>query len=94
MINCQNAFFPHVNVTIDEPLFPCRSRCPFIQYTLEKSAKFGIKFWMFCDSETYYVLRVFPYTGKTDRIKEGLSNYVAVKLITPYFNMRINVTTQ
>ena len=30
MLNCQKAFFPHANVTIDEQLFPCRSRCPFI----------------------------------------------------------------
>ena len=31
MLNCQKAFFPQANVTIDEQLFPCRSRCPFIQ---------------------------------------------------------------
>ena len=26
MFNCQKAFFLHPNVTIDEQLFPCRSR--------------------------------------------------------------------
>ena len=93
MFNCQKVFFHHANVTTDESFFPCRSRCPLIQYTLEKPEKFGIKFWIFCDSETYYVLRTFQSTGETDRVKESLGNYVAIKLMSPYFNMGITVTT-
>ena len=81
MLNCQKAFFPHANVTIDEQLFPCRSRCPFIQYMPQKPAKFGIKFWLICDADTYYVLQVFPYTGKTGRIEEGLGDHVVMKLM-------------
>ena len=42
MLNCKKSFFPHANVKIDEQLFPCRSRCPFIQYMPQKLAKFGI----------------------------------------------------
>ena len=93
MLNCQNAFFPHANVTIDKQLFPCRSRCPFIQYMPQKPAKFGIKFWMICDVDTYYVLQAFPYTGKTDRIEEGLGDHVVMKLMNPYFETGLNVTT-
>lgn len=33
------------------------------------------------------------YWLKTDRIKEGLDNYVAIKLMSPYFKMGIIVTT-
>ena len=61
MLNCQKSFFPHANVTIDQQLFPCRSRCPFMQYMPQKPAKFGIKFWLICD-----VLEAFPYTTKKD----------------------------
>ena len=33
MLNCQKAFFPHANVTIDEQLFPCCSQCSCIQHS-------------------------------------------------------------
>ena len=93
MLNCQREFFPHVNVAIDEQLFPCRSRCPFIQYMPQKPAKFGIKFWLICDVDTYYALQAFPYTGKTDRIEEGLCDHTVMKLMNPYFDTGLNVTT-
>lgn len=47
--NCQKAFFPNVNVTIDKQLFPCQSGCPFAQLIPQKPAKFGTK--MDCDAE-------------------------------------------
>ena len=59
----------------------------------QKPAKFGIKFWMVCDAETYYVLQLFPYTGKTDFIEEGFREYVFIKLVTPYFNIGLNTIT-
>ena len=84
-MNCQKAFFPHANETIDEQLFPCRSRRPFIQYMPQMPAKFGIKFWMICDADTSYVLQAFPYARQTDRIEEGLGDYVVMKLMKPLF---------
>ena len=89
IMNCQKAFFPPANVTIDEQLFPCRSRYTFIQYIPQKPAKFGIKFWMICDAGTY-VLKAFPYKG---RIDEGLNDHVVMKLMISYFNTGLNVTT-
>ena len=29
--NCQKAFRPNANITVDEQLLPCRARCKFIQ---------------------------------------------------------------
>ena len=43
ILNCQNNFFSNANVTIYKQLFPCRSRCPFIQCKPQKPKKFGIK---------------------------------------------------
>ena len=59
----------------------------------QKPAKFGIKFWIICDADTYYVLQVFSYTGKADRIEEGLGNHVVIKLMNPYSGTRLNVIT-
>ena len=29
--NCQTAFRPNANITVDEQLLPCKARCKFIQ---------------------------------------------------------------
>jgi hypothetical protein len=60
----EDAFVPFENVTVDEQLLTYRGRCPFIQYIPSKPGKYGIKFWMLCDSKTSYVSRVQVYTGR------------------------------
>lgn len=55
---------PSENVTVDEQLVAFRGRCPFRQYMPSKPAKYGIKFWVLCDSATSYVWNIQPYTGK------------------------------
>ncbi|XP_055838968.1 piggyBac transposable element-derived protein 4-like [Episyrphus balteatus] len=55
---------PSENVTIDEQLVAFRGRCPFRQYIPSKPAKYGIKFWVLCDSATSYAWNIQPYTGK------------------------------
>lgn len=59
-----NLYNPGENVTIDEQLVGFRGRCPFRQYMPNKPAKYGIKFWVLCDSESTYVWNVQPYIGK------------------------------
>ena len=49
---------------------------------------------MNCDIGTNYVIQTFLYTGKTDQIEEGLGNQVVMKLMNPYFNTGLNVTTE
>lgn len=55
---------PSQDVTVDEQLVAFRGRCPFRQYIPSKPAKYGIKFWVLCDSATSYVWNIQPYTGK------------------------------
>lgn len=55
---------PSQDVTIDEQLVAFRGRCPFRQYIPSKPAKYGIKFWVLCDSVTSYAWNIQPYTGK------------------------------
>ena len=37
--------------------------------------------------------KLFLKTGKTDRIKEGLGDHAVMKLVKPYFNTGLYVTT-
>ena len=60
----QDSFVPADNVTVDEQLLTYRGRVPFKQYIPSKPGKYGIKFWMLCDSKTSYVCRLQVYTGK------------------------------
>lgn len=42
--NSQKSYVPESSVTVDEQLFPTKSRCKFTQYMAQKPDKFGIKF--------------------------------------------------
>ncbi|XP_033179641.1 piggyBac transposable element-derived protein 4-like [Bombus impatiens] len=62
--NSQNWHKPGTNITIDEQLFPSKTRCRFTQYLPNKPDKFGIKFWLASDVQTKYIVNGFPYLGK------------------------------
>ena len=72
IMNCQKAFFPHANVTIDEQLFPCRSRCPFIQHMPQKPAKFGINFGRFVTQTPAIFFKLFLILDKQIELKKVL----------------------
>ena len=93
--NCAKCFKPNASVTIDEQLMGCRARCPFTQYMSSKPDKFGIKFWFLCCAESSYILAGFPYLGKDEErdANMGLGEHVVLKLMEPYFDMGLNVTT-
>ena len=57
-------FVPGENVTVDEQLVPFRGRCAFRMFMKSKPAKYGLKFWVLCDSSTAYVLNIQLYSGK------------------------------
>ena len=54
------------DITIDEQLFPTKSRSRFTQYMSYKPDKFGIKFWFVIDLESKYILNAIPYPGKDE----------------------------
>ena len=93
--NCQEAFRPNVNITVDKQLLPCKARCKVIQYMANKPGKFGIKFWMAVDVETKYLFNGFPYVEK-DESKSGdvsVPTDVVMKLMTPLFKKSHKVTS-
>ena len=93
--NCQKCYVPNLNLTIDEQLFPCKTRCPFTQYMPNKPDKFGMKFWLLADSKSKYLCNGKPYLGKDPlRKKENdLPTDMCLSLLKPYFKKGYNVTT-
>ena len=59
----------------------------------QKPEKFALKFWLICDCKTSFVLRAEPYTGSDEKRQLPLGEHVVMKLMEPYFQTGINVTT-
>ncbi|TRY93454.1 hypothetical protein DNTS_005314 [Danionella cerebrum] len=93
--NCITSYNPGRHITIDEQLFPSKTRCCFLQYSATKPDKFGIKFWVACDLKSKYICNVLPYLGKDASSPGGerLSANVVMKLIGPFLDQGRNVTT-
>ena len=92
--NCKKAFIPGENLTVDEQLFPTKSRCPFTQYIASKPDKFGLKFFLSVDLQTKYICNGFPYLGKdhTRPSNQPLPNFVVQKLIDGFERNGHNIT--
>uniref|UniRef100_A0A3B3SZ47 PiggyBac transposable element-derived protein domain-containing protein n=1 Tax=Paramormyrops kingsleyae TaxID=1676925 RepID=A0A3B3SZ47_9TELE len=86
---------PGVDITVDEQLFPTKTRCSFIQYIASKPDKFGIKFWLAADVGTKYMLNGAPYLGKDETRRPGqrLGDSVVLKMVEPYLGKGRNITT-
>ncbi|CAL9702363.1 unnamed protein product [Knipowitschia caucasica] len=93
--NCLTLYNPGRHITIDEQLFPSKTRCCFLQYIATKPDKFGIKFWVACDLKSKYICNVFPYLGKDPGRPSGerLSETVVMRLMEPFLDKGRNVTT-
>ena len=69
--NLAVAYTPHEALTVDEQLFPYRGRTRFTQYIPSKPAKYGLKVWWLCDSQSYYPVKGMIYSGKLpNRLRE------------------------
>ena len=86
---------PGENITIDEQLFPTKSRCRFTQYMLNEPDKFDIKFWLAVDVESevhpkcYFISEQNHSRPSTQR----LSDNVVIILIELFRSKCRNVTT-
>lgn len=89
---CKLLYIPGKNVTVDEQLLPFRGRCPFTQYIPSKPAKYGIKIWILCDSETFYAYNLEMYIGRNRNARPEVNQGQRVVLtLTEDLNGR-NVT--
>ena len=92
--NCKRCYIPSFDLTIDEQLFPCKTRCPFIQCMPNKPDKFGMKFWLLVDASSKYLCNGKPYLGKDPTRNKGndLPADVCLWLMRPFFKKGYNVT--
>ena len=93
--NCVVCYKPGENITVDEQLFPTKTRCRFTQYMTNKPDKFGIKFCLAVDVKWKYILNAISYLGK-DEVRpatQRLSESVVITLVESYLGKGRNVTT-
>ena len=80
-------YSPNKELSIDETMLKFKGRLFFKQYMPKKpSAKWGIKVWSLCDSQTGYLCKFNVYTGKGDNSEaEGgqLGEKVVKSLLLP-----------
>ena len=93
--NCKKCYVPNCDLTIDEQLFPCKTRCPFIQYMANKPDKFGIKFWLLTDAQSKILVQWQTILGRDPSRSRcsDLPGDVCLTLIQPYYKKGYNVTT-
>lgn len=89
----QKAYIPGVDMTVDEQLVPFRGRCPFRQYMPSKPAKYGIKIWWNCCSESCYPLKGEIYLGRQpdEERQIGLGASVVMNTVEPWLRTGRNV---
>jgi hypothetical protein len=92
--NLKICYIPGSYVTIDEQLLGFRGKCPFRQYIPKKPDKYGLKFWLCVDVNSYYVLNGFPYVGRqpNQERQTQIGASVVLELLQPLYGSNKNVT--
>lgn len=92
--NLRANYNPGANITVDEQLYPYRGGTPFTQYIPSKPAKYGIKVWWVCDSQSWYPFQGQIYTGKAaNGIRDKNQGKRVVKDLCKFFKGSVrNVT--
>ena len=96
--NFQRTYVPERDVSVDESLMAYKGRLSWIQYIASKRARFGIKFYMLCESSTGYIWNSVIYTGKGTKFNPRYSRYgmatsSVLSLLDPLLNQGYCVTT-
>lgn len=92
--NLKACYMPGSYLTIDEQLLGFRGKCPFRQFIPKKPDKYGMKFWLCVDAESYYVFNAFPYIGRQpdQQRQKHIGASVVLELLKPLYGSNRNVT--
>ena len=90
--NSQKSYRPAASLTVDEQLFPTKTRCRFTQYMANKPDKFGIKFWILAEVDSKFCYNVIPYLGADESRHLALGTHVVMALLKPLYGKGYNVT--
>nr|CAI5865082.1 unnamed protein product [Callosobruchus analis] len=94
--NSQSSYNIGECATIDEMLVAFRGRCSFIQYMAKKPAKYGLKIYAMCHSQTYYTYNLEIYCGIQEDGPHVCSNKpfdLVKRLVKPLEKSNRNITT-
>ena len=69
LLRFQSAFRPGENIVVDESLLLYKGNLSWKQFIKSKRARFGIKSFELCDSETGYLYNLIIYCGKEKQIE-------------------------
>ncbi|XP_035227456.1 piggyBac transposable element-derived protein 4-like [Stegodyphus dumicola] len=96
MENCYLCYNPGPEITVDEQLLPCKSRCRFMQYMANKPDKFGMKFLLATAVKSKYVLNGYPYLRKDEERPTNLQlgERLVLKLLQPHLNSGLNFASE
>ena len=75
LCNFQKAYTPRRDVSVDESLMAFKERLGWIQYIASRWARFGVKFYALCESQTGYIWNSVLYTGKGTKFNEKYGEY-------------------
>ena len=78
-------YIPGTDLCVDEQLVAFRGRCSFKQYIPSKPAKYGLKIWWCCDTQTSYPLKGDIYLGRQpgEQREIGQGAHVVKELVWP-----------
>jgi len=76
--NFQKAYTPNRDISVDESLMAYKGRLDWIQYIATKRARFGLKFYTLCESQTGYIWNSVLYTGKGTQFNQKYAEYTSV----------------
>lgn len=71
----QAIYLPEKNIAVDESLIPYKGRLGYKQYIPTKRARFGIKLFELCESQSGYIWNMLIYTGKDTPFQNDYENF-------------------
>lgn len=94
----KTSYVPERDITVDESLLLYKGRLGWVQYIPMKRARFGIKFYMLCESTSGYVWSLIIYTGKGTKLDADfadfpMSSQIVLTLVKPLLRQGYCLTT-
>ncbi|GFX34164.1 piggyBac transposable element-derived protein 4 [Trichonephila clavipes] len=71
----KSVYVPKPDISVDESLIAYKGRLSWKQYIPQKRARFGIKLFQLCESESGYIWNSLIYTGKGTAFNENYNDY-------------------
>ncbi|XP_013391250.1 piggyBac transposable element-derived protein 4-like [Lingula anatina] len=83
----RTVYAPKRELSLDESMVACKSRCSFKQFMRDKPIRWGLKLFMISESVTGYVCNLKVYTGKEKEGSDnGATHDVVLSVTSPFLN--------